>query len=116
GSRSSQRAVVVRFTGGSIVCSDGAATLTAQPFHPGEWYVIRAELDTKTATYYLYIDAIRKIHGAKFQTPVTDIVQAKFDAAFDNLNVYSHAALIGKPPAPVFDVTHYGAVGDGKTN
>lgn len=116
GSRRGQRAVVVRFTSGSIVCSDGTATQTAQPFHPGEWYVVRVELDTQTATYDLYIDAIRKVHGAKFQTPVADIAQATFDAAFDNLNVYSHAALIGKPPAPVFDITRYGAVGDGKTN
>lgn len=116
-------AATIAFDGGDIVLSDGSEKKTAQSFNPGEWYVIRGEIDTKSGTYDLYVDAILKAGGAKLQSAVADIAKAKFaldssgdQACFDNLIVYDQSAYIGTSPAPVLDVAKFGAVPDGKTN
>ncbi len=116
-------AVTVAFSGGNIVSYVGSAPTTIQSFNAGEWYVIRVELNTTTDTYDLYVDGIKKLAGAAFRNPVVDIAKvscaiaagAAGTAYFDSVRVYSHAALIGEAPTPVYDVTAYGGVGDGKT-
>ncbi|MCR8633190.1 S-layer homology domain-containing protein [Paenibacillus radicis (ex Xue et al. 2023)] len=114
----------IAFKDGNIVYNkNGSLTNTGVSFNADKWYIVRAVIDTGASKYDLYIDGMKKVGGISLLAPASDVGKISFgiDAGntgtlyFDNVKVYSQAAFIGGPPAPVFDVKNYGAIGDGLT-
>ncbi len=115
--------LAVTLDGEKIISETKNGPAEIQAIQKDIWYVIRIVVDTAEASYDLYVDGIRKLRAAPLKHKVSElssIVCAIADGSnetvyCDNIKVYTTESLIGKPPSPVFDVTGYGAVGDGKT-
>jgi hypothetical protein len=114
----------VSFQDGFIQTHIGATTTMIQPLVANVWYRVRVVVDTLAGTFDLYVDGVRKEHGAALRTasPAISKVRYYVDGAsaasllVDNVTVYSEASFIGSPPAPVFDPRTFGALGNGTTN
>lgn len=117
------RALAIAFHDGNIAVFGENEMKPIQAFKPDVWYIIRIVINTETKTFDLYVDGIKKLSKEKFQNPVDEISNitctienSNHDFLFiDNFRVFTHESLIGSPPTPIFDITKYGAIGDGKT-
>ncbi len=118
------KAVSVAFNGSALSAYNGGTLQSVVTgVKTGTWYQIRIVLDTATAKYDLYVDGQRMITAGAFRSAVTNVasIQCGIDTTYlgtlyiDNLRVSTAIGLIGAPPAPIFDVASYGAVGDGVT-
>jgi hypothetical protein len=114
----------VAFQDGNIVAHVGQTATTIQPFAAAQWYRIRLVVDTDAGVFDLFIDGVRQQHAAALRTATASVNAVKFymdnanvgTLSVDNVEVYTEAAFIGAPPAPVFDAKAYGATGDGTTD
>lgn len=119
--RSGAAVASVAFLDGDIVAYVGATRTPVQPFTPNVWYLVRLVIDTENDTFDLFVDGVRKLQGRALRNAADAIVRAQYYVdgtvegllRVDNVRVYREAELIGAPPAPVFDVRSFGAVGDG---
>lgn len=113
----------VSFQDGSIQTHVGGTITTVQPFVANEWYRVRVVVDTGAGTFDLYVDGVRVASAKALRMAAGSVEKLSYyvDGAgagtllVDNVKVYTEAAFIGAPPAPVFDAKSYGAVGDGTT-
>ena len=114
----------IAFQDGSIKARIGQAQTVIQPFVANVWYRVRVVVDTAQGTFDLYVDGVRKQHAARLRTASAAVTRAAYyiDGAnpgtllVDSVEIYTEAGYIGAPPAPVFDVRQFGAVGDGVAN
>jgi polygalacturonase len=113
----------VSFQDGSIQTHVGSTITMVQSFVAGEWYRVRVVVDTGAGTFDLYLDGERALAAQALRTASASVARLSYYAdstsaetlLVDNVKVYTEAAFIGAPPAPVFDARSYGAVGDGTT-
>jgi hypothetical protein len=114
----------IAFQDGNVIAHVGATTTTVEPFAANVWYRVRVVIDTTAGVFDLYVDGVRAEHAVALRTAAAAVDRVVFymDGAntgtllVDNVKVYTEAGFIGAPPAPVFDVRDYGAIGDGTTN
>lgn len=87
----------------------------------GNWLLVRLLVDPRQGVYSLYVDGARRVENFSLSHPVSSIssigflADAKCSLLINRIRIYddidfSRAVL---PPAPVFDVKSYGAIGDG---
>ncbi len=114
----------ISFQDGNLNAHIGATTTLIQTFAANVWYRVRVVVDTTQGTFDLYVDGVRKEHAVALRAASSSVAKVSYfmDGAntgtlyVDNVRVYTEAAYIGAPPAPVFDARDYGAKGDGVTN
>ena len=114
----------IAFQDGNIVAHVGATATTIETFAAQQWYRVRVVVDTTQGTFDLFVDGVRQQHAAALRTASASVSSVRFymDAAnvgtlyVDNVEIYTEAAFIGAPPAPVFDPRAYGAAGNGTTD
>lgn len=86
----------------------------------GNWLLVRLLVDPRQGVYSLYVDGARRVENFLFLTRFFYFVyrflaDAKCSLLINRIRIYddidfSRAVL---PPAPIFDVKSYGAIGDG---
>jgi hypothetical protein len=114
----------ISFQDGSIQAHVGDTTTTVQAFTAGAWYRIRLVVDTAAGDFDLFVDGVRKLVHQPLRAAAGGVARVRWyldgSAAgtllVDDVIVYVESDYIGAPPAPVFDVRDFGAVGDGSTS
>jgi hypothetical protein len=109
---------------GNIEARVGETITVMQPFVANVWYRVRLVVDTQRDVFDLFVDGVRKAHDMPLRAATDAVTKLSYyvdsppagTLLVDSIKVYSEARFIGAPPAPVFDVRDYGAVGDGTTN
>ncbi len=83
---------------GNLQLFKGSGSYTLiQPFTAGQWYSIKAVLNTETNKVDVYVNGIQKVYQDNFRNKVSDISQVQFGidvnytgtAYFDNVKVYA---------------------------
>jgi Right handed beta helix region len=113
---------------GNLQLYKGSGSYTLiQPFIAGQWYSIKAVLNTETKKVDVYVNGIQKVYQDNFRNRVSDISQLQFGidanylgtAYIDNVKVYAdqnfvnenfNDLLIGKEPLGWINTTSSGTV------